>query len=281
MRTPFLETCQTRYLLADGGIGTTLRDMKSDPSLLPELLNISDADTVLAMHRQFAESGADCITTNSFSANATRLTDITPEECLKLCSEAARLARQAAGPDRYLLGSVGPWYNTGENWSHALGEQVRALVGGGVDAIVLETVTSLEAATACTDVARQHAGAIPVIVSFTFKRSGPHAFALAQDGAPLEAVAGSLKNINANAFGANCGKDVEAFDFATLVSALRAETDKCLVARPAALSAADSPEMMAEAVWGIVRAGANIIGGCCGTGPEHIRAYRNELDMLG
>ena len=78
----------------------------------------------------------------------------------------------------------------------------------------------------------------------------------------------------------NCGSGLDGNDYQTLVSALRGATDTCLLVRPAA-DDFSTPEMLAGDVWGLVRAGANIIGGCCGVTPEHIAAIRSELDMLG
>jgi len=111
------------------------------------------------------------------------------------------------------------------------------------------------------------------------------------DGASLVDVAATLGMLEADAFGINCGHGLDVFDYSTLVSAFREATGKVIIARPSAGDPRgvatdfpqypDTPEYMAEAIWGLVRSGANVIGGCCGVTPEHTRAFRAELDMLG
>lgn len=290
MRIPITEACKTRYLLADGGISITLRRMVGDGAATAERLNLDQPATVLQMHEDFIDAGADCVTTNSFGANATRMADMGRDSLHKICEEAARLARQAAGPDRYVLGSVGPWYKTGDNWEDAFARQVRTLADGGVDAIVIETVTSLEAARKLCRLAKANDSKLPVFVSFSFKKTG-NSFMLAGDGATLDEVGDALESIDAEGYGVNCGSGLDIYDYATLVSHLRESTETCIIARPSAgdphgdeaglPTYPDEPEFMAEGVWGTVRAGANIIGGCCGVTPDHIRAFKMEMDMLG
>lgn len=291
MRTPLIEACSTQYLLADGGISAMLRRMTGDSNGAVEKLNVGEPDTVFEMHERFVGAGAVCLTTNTFSANTLRLSDSDAGVCWRICEEGVRIARQAAGPDRYVLGSVGPVGPDETGWEDPVGRQVRALADGGVDAVFIETVTSLEVGRAMAAVARAHCSGLPVIISFAFEKSGSDAFKLIGDGAALEVVAGEIESVDADFYGVNCGSGLDAFDFSALVSAVRAKTGKPIIARPSAgdprgdtegiADYPDSPEYMTEAVWGMVRSGANIIGGCCGVGPEHIRAFRVELDMLG
>ena len=292
MREPLLEACKIQYPLADGGISMMLRRINGDGKLVSEKLNITDPDSVLSMHQQFVAAGADCLTTNSFSANSLVIPDTDDETLHNICLESARLARKAAGPDRYVLGSVGPWY-TGDSlqWEEAMGKQVRALVDGGVDAVCIETVTSLESARELTRVVRDHSSAIPVIVSFSFEKTGENLFHLPGCKTDLKNVAAALDQLPVEGVGVNCGKGMDAYDFGTLTAVFRDKTGKPIIVRPSAGDPngdiegipdyPDSPEYMGEAIWGLVRAGANIIGGCCGVSPEHITAFRNELDMLG
>ncbi len=291
MRAPFIEACKTRYLLADGGVSVALRRMCGGSENVAERLNLTDPDLVLQMHEAYVEAGADCLTTNSFAANVVRQAPADSATCEAMCEAAARLARQAAGTDRYVLGSVGPWWHIGDGWEDAVGKQVRELADGGVDAIWIETVVSVEMARDLVKLAQAHDSRLPVLVSFVFQKTRSGEFRLpGEPGESLDDVGRSLESIGADGYGVNCGIGLDVYDYADLVSKLREFTAAPIIARPSAGDPTedesslpvypDSPEFMAEGVWGIVRAGANVIGGCCGVTPEHTRAFRAELDML-
>lgn len=285
MKTPLLEACKIEYLLADGGVSTTLRRMAGDGAVLVERLNLTNPDLVLQMHREFIDAGAQCLTTNTFSANTGALIGTTDEECTQICMEGVRLARKAAGGNGYIIASVGATSDASASG------QIRALAAAEPDAIAIETLTSLQKAQALASLAREHAPGVPVIISFSFEKFGADKFRLPRDRTTLQDLTAALDSLDVDAFGVNCGKGVDAFEYATLVSGIREKTGKPIIARPSAGDPVDQPgdvpeypddpEIMAQGIWGMVRAGANIIGGCCGVSHEHIAAFRAELDMLG
>lgn len=295
MPTPFLEVAKTRYLLADGGISVMLRRLAGGDDGPVESWNLTRPELVTDLHRQFLESGAQCLTTNSFGANALHATGFSAEDCRQMARRSVELARAAAASHSdhvYLLGSAGPWHGAaGAAWETAWADQVTALCGAGVDALCIETLTSLAQARALVSAAKSSSGAVPVIASFAFQKKGSEDFVLPGDGTPLATVARELATLGADGYGLNCGAGTDGFDYSTLISAFREATGTIVVARPSAgdplapgdpmTDYRDSPEYLAEAVWGMVRSGANVIGGCCGVTPEHIAAFRQELDMLG
>ena len=275
-------------LISDGATGTYLQGHGLEPGGCPEAFNVSDADVVRGMAREYFEAGADMVLTNSFGGSRFMLGKYgLADRVAEFNRLAAEHARSEAPTGRYVVGSVGP---TGE-FLEPLGElseaemlvgfaeQIAALVAGGVDAVVVETMTALEESALAIRAAREYsAQGLAVMATMTFD-IGPRGFFTMMGVTPERAVA-ELQDAGADIVGANCGNGIEVM--VELARELRAATDApllvhCNAGIPAVLRGEivypESPEFMARGFRTLVEdVGVNIVGGCCGTGPAHVRA---------
>lgn len=282
-----LSAAQSRYITADGGISTTLFKNGSVPEgSRPEVLNRTNPEAVNKVHTDFREAGAQCLTTNTFGLTAADFP--ADEDRVFLAGEGARLARQVAGNDHYVLGVLGAGENSADAETFtALG---KALTDAGVDLVVLETCTSFSRAKDLVAALKAGTGKIPLMVSFTFAReSGTFVLASPSGGEDIDTVCSELGNLGADAIGVNCGKGLDLYDYNTVLASIRAVWPGVIVVRPSAgdpLGAGadaeypEDPFTFTEAAWGWVRAGANIVGGCCGVTPEFIEALSEEMERI-
>ena len=280
-------------LLADGATGTNLFDMGLTSGDAPELWNLEEEEKVRALHRGFVEAGADIILTNTFGANAMRLKLHGAQGRVREINErAARIARAVAdesGREIVVAGSVGP---TGELFAPlgeltpdaaetAFREQMEGLQGGGADVAWIETMSATEEIEAAAAAAR--AVGLPYVFTASFDTAGMTMMGLPP--ARLPAIAGAMEPPPV-AVGANCG--VGASDLlAAVLQMTEGEAPVAVVAkancgiplvRGDAVVYSGTPDLMADYVRLAVDAGASIIGGCCGTGYEHLAAMRRALD---
>ena len=271
-------------LLGDGANGTTLADRGF--SLKPyDLANLAAPDLVRAVHEEYFAAGSDFVETNTFMANRFRLPAGT--DVVALNREGARLAREAAPESGLVLGTIGPAGKPlepigslpVEHWIDAVREQAQALHEGGVDGFMLETFTDL-AELKVTVEAVQSVSDFPIIVSKAFIEDGE---ALAT-GLPTEA-AKLMTEMGVVAIGANC--IVGPQRMLDLVRQMSEGTDRPIMAFPTPglpqlvkgqIVYDQRPEYFAQACLRLVQEGVRIIGGCCGTTPEHIRQIRAALD---
>lgn len=281
---------ERNVLLADGATGTNLFDMGLQSGDAPELWNEHHPDRIAALHRSFVEAGADIILTNSFGGTRHRLKLHHAQDRVRdLNEKAARIARDVAdAADRTIIvaGSVGP---TGELLVPlgeltydaavvAFSEQIEGLIAGGADVVWVETMSATEEIAAALEAARKHD--VPAVVTASFDTAGRTMMGLTP-AQMAEATEGAV------AYGANCG--VGASDIlATLLGMSEARGDD----RPIVVKGncgipqfqgteivySGTPEQMAEYARLAIDAGARIIGGCCGTTAEHLRAMRRAID---
>ena len=292
MKTNLEEIATERgVLLADGATGTNLFKAGLETGYPPELWNVEHADRITTLYQEFIDAGSDVILTNSFGGTSFRLKLHASETRVQeLNLAAARLARQVADKaDQPVLvaGSIGP---TGELFSPlgmltpeaaeaAFTEQAEALAQGGVDVIWIETMSALEEVRAAT-IAAQKTG-LPVMATMTFDTAGRSMMGIkAADYKDFAAEVGL------QGFGANCGiGPAELIDSLSHFDALNQPSfviakGNCGI--PAYIDGEihyhGTPELMAEYALIARDLGANIIGGCCGTSAEHVRAMRIALD---
>ena len=273
-------------LISDGATGTYLQQRGLEPGGCPEAFNVSHAETVRGMAKGYFEAGADMALTNSFGGSRFMLGKYgLADKVSEFNKLAAEHARSQAPEGRYVVGSVGP---TGEfleplgelsesEMLHGFSEQIDALVAGGVDAVVVETMTALEESTLAIRAAREHAG-LTVMATMTFD-IGPRGFFTMMGVTPERAVA-ELQDAGAHIVGANCGNGIEVM--VQLARELREATDApllvhCNAGIPAVqrgeIVYPESPEFMARGFMTLAKdVGVNIVGGCCGTEPAHVRA---------
>ena len=282
---------QGETLISDGATGTYLQEHGLEPGGCPEAFNASHPEIVRGMAREYFEAGADMVLTNSFGGSRFMLGKYGLADSVGEFNRlAAEHARSEAPEGCYVVGSVGP---TGE-FLEPLGElseaemldgfteQIDALVAGGVDAVVVETMTALEESALAIRAAREYSSqgrtGLTVMATMTFD-IGPRGFFTMMGVTPQRAVK-ELQDAGADIVGANCGNGIEVM--VELARELRAATDApllvhCNAGIPAVqrgeIVYPESPEFMARGFRTLVEdVGVNIVGGCCGTGPAHVRA---------
>jgi 5-methyltetrahydrofolate--homocysteine methyltransferase len=275
-------------LLADGATGTNYQNMGIEPGVAPEEWVFDAPDNVRALHRRFLDAGSDLVLSCTFGATTPRLADgPLAGRGRELNMRAAELAREEAGENRLVAGSLGPTGQLPEPYGlltrevcvDAYAEQARALDDGGVDLLVLETFFALEEALWAIE-GIQSVSELPLVMSFSFDQ-GTHTMM----GLGAADVVAAVVPLGVAALGANCGRSLDDTD--TIVDELVAAASGVpLWIKPNAgvprivgdtvVYDAD-PDMLAAHVRRYADKGARIVGGCCGSTPEHIAAISRAL----
>ncbi|MGL4591026.1 MAG: betaine--homocysteine S-methyltransferase [Aestuariivirga sp.] len=293
-RPSFTEALASRpWLLADGATGTNYFQMGLESGDAPEMWNLEHPERVRDLHRRFIAAGADIILTNTFGGNRHRLKLHNAQDRVAEINVAAvknaRAEADAAGRAVYVGGSIGP---TGEilepvgTLSHddavaAFAEQAMALKAGGADVLWIETMSSEEELKAAVEGAAK--ASLPIVTTMSFDTNGrtmmgitPKAFGAITAALPVQPVA----------IGANCGVGASEL-IATVLGISEARPDAAVVAKgncgipqyvDGHIHYTGTPELMADYARIALDAGARIIGGCCGTSPEHLAAMRKSLE---
>jgi 5-methyltetrahydrofolate--homocysteine methyltransferase len=282
----FLEVLKSgRVLLMDGAMGTELQRANLKPGECGEFWNIAEPDRVRSVHQAYVHAGAQCVLTNTFQANPTALAKYGKSEYLEAINRSAlQLARSVAGPHRFVLADIGP---VGEEWrKQPLMQVVKSL--RGADAVLLETHSDLHALWAVKYgcLPSLEAENVPVLLSVTYQRTA-QGILTTHGGQPPEVYGRLARQYGIAALGVNCGRDIGLDEILEIVSRYRRVTDLPLFARPNAGTpgrVADrwaypkTPEEMAARLPGLLEVGASMVGGCCGTTPAHIAAFRPIVD---
>ena len=278
-------------LLADGATGTNLFDMGLESGEAPEAWLLEHPDRVQALHQSFVDAGSDIFLTNTFGGTRHRLKlHGLDDQVTSLNRTAARLARGIADEaDRPVLvaGSVGP---TGELLTplgklektdavNSFKEQIEGLVEGGIDLVWIETISAPDELEAAAEAARSFD--LPVCATMSFDSAGRTMMGLTP-----RAFASLAADFNLDGFGANCGvgasdlmSSVIGFADATPTQPIIAKANCGIPSyEDGRIVYSGTVEQMAAYAQLARAAGAKIIGGCCGTKPEHIRAMRSALD---
>ena len=279
-------------LLADGAMGTMLQANGLSSSDCPEEWNVSHASVVVGIHAAYREAGSDIILTNTFGGSPSKLSkfglDTRTEE---LNAAAARNARAGAGEDGFVLADIGPTGEILEPYGEAdpkaitegFRRQVRGLLEGGVDGFTVQTMMDFEELRCAVEAVRAESD-LPIIVSMTFNVV-PDGHRTMWGLSAAEA-AQKMSDLPVEGVGSNCGLSIDQFP--AIVAAMRSNTDKPILAEPNAGMPRlegdktvfdQTPEMFAAGATEVAAAGARIIGGCCGTTPEHIAAMRVALGL--
>jgi len=279
---------QNKILLCDGAWGTFLQAKGMQPGECPELWNITHRAEVKDIAESYLLAGSDIIETNSFGGSRFKLSMYGLEDRVtELNRAAASISREAAGKDIHVAGSIGPTGKmlimgdvTEEELYDTFREQALALEAGGADIIIIETMSAIDEAALAVRAARENTKCI-VIITMTFSKDPDGGFHTMMGVSPEEMVI-SMKDAGAHIVGSNCGNGIE--DMIGIVKAIRtADSEIPVIIQanagiPELIDGAtvfrESPEMMASYIPELIKAGANIIGGCCGTTPEHIRAIK-------
>ncbi|PWU02133.1 MAG: bifunctional homocysteine S-methyltransferase/methylenetetrahydrofolate reductase [Candidatus Melainabacteria bacterium] len=302
MSHPFLKAIHEKPLLGDGAMGTLLYERGASTEGSFEQLNLSRPELVQQVHIDYLNAGADVIETNSFSGNKLRLAAHgLDDQVWKLnvaAAKVARAAREVAGVPAFVAGAIGPtgkllapFGETAEKeMSDAFQEQMEALLAGGVDLFIIETMSSLEETAIAIKTARRVAK-LPVVAQLSFSVEGHTLFGVQPEDA-IKLVK-DLGEDRPDVLGINCGAGPGPVFDSLLRMVAKAKSSRidlkeiffsCLPnAGQPSLTAGryqfmSRPDYCASYVEPYLRAGARLIGGCCGTTPLHIRAMREAMD---
>ncbi|HVH27619.1 MAG TPA: bifunctional homocysteine S-methyltransferase/methylenetetrahydrofolate reductase [Vicinamibacterales bacterium] len=280
----FIEALDSRVLVCDGAMGTMLYAKGVFINKSFDALNLSAPELVGQVHEEYVRAGADVIETNTFGANRIKLASFGLADKLHAINlEGARIARKAARDRAYVAGSIGPlgvriepWGKTGiDEARDCFEEQAKALAEGGVDLFILETFRDLNEIGAAIDAVRRISD-LPIVAQMTTEEDGN-----TLDGTPPEQFAPDLERRGATVIGVNCA--VGPAPMLETIERMAAATQLKLSAQPNAGRPRDvegrnlylcSPEYMASYARRFVLHDVRIVGGCCGTTPEHIRQMK-------
>jgi 5-methyltetrahydrofolate--homocysteine methyltransferase len=299
MRIPLLEALRQRPLLGDGAMGTQLMLAGLEQGNCGEEWNLTHPEKVLGIQRRYAEAGSDCILTNTFGGSRIMLNRHGNADNVVAINQAAvdivRQAFGAAGRDGYVIGDVGPFGGlmepfgdfTEQQVRDAFTEQAKALVDAGADAIIIETQTSLEELGIGIDAAKE-AGAACIIGSMAYDVTLDGSTFRTMMGIDPERAAEFMEERGAHIVALNCGTGMDMMRAAEAVQRYKQTTSLPVMTQPNAgqprlvnmkVCYDQTPEEMVKGVVPLLEAGANIVGGCCGSTPDHIRLFREAIDQ--
>jgi homocysteine S-methyltransferase len=289
-RTPFLEELERRVLVCDGAMGTMLYAKGIFLNRSFDELNLTQADLVAEVHQAYVRAGADVLETNTFGANRIKLGAFgLADQVHAINLQGARIARHAAREQAYVAGAIGPlgiriepWGKTGvDEAQEFFREQARALVEGGVDLFVLETFRDVNEIGAAIRAVRSVCD-LPIVAQVTTLEDGN-----SLDGAPPETFVPDLERLGAHVVGLNCSVGPAAM-LETIERMAHVATVKLSAqpnaGRPREIEGRNiylcSPEYMASYARRFINNGVRLVGGCCGTTPEHIRHIKMAVRGL-
>lgn len=273
-------------VLGDGAMGTMLHRAGLIHGA-PERWNVERPDVVLGIHRGYVEAGSDFISTNTFGGTRNRLAlDGLVERVAELNEAGVRLAREAAG-SRLVAGSMGPTGElmeplgllTPDGARASFAEQARALKAGGADFALIETMSALEEVQAAVEGARE--AGLPAVVTMSFDTH----FRTMMGVKPAAALA-AISALGVQVIGANCGNGPGEIERVMTEMSQALPVGVVLMAKSNAgmprwkddrITYGGTPEVMADYARKMARLGVRVIGGCCGSTPEHIAAMRSAL----
>jgi 5-methyltetrahydrofolate--homocysteine methyltransferase len=298
MKPPLLQRLQQGPLLGDGAMGTQLMIAGLAQGNCGEEWNLTHPERVLAIQQRYADAGSDCILTNTFGGsrimlnrhgNADNVTAIN-----RAGVEIVKQAFSAVRRDGYVIGDIGPFGGLMEPYGdfteqqvrEAFTEQAKALVDAGADAIIIETQTGLEELGIAIEAAKE-AGAPCIIGSMAYDVTLDGSTFRTMMGIDPERAAEFMQDAGAHVVALNCGTGMDMPHAKEAIERYKAATNLPVMAQPNAgqpklidmkVIYDETPEQMVKGVVPLIDAGTNILGACCGSTPDHIRAFRAAMD---
>ncbi|WP_337872969.1 homocysteine S-methyltransferase family protein [Ignavibacterium sp.] len=291
MKKFFRELNDKKILVSDGAWGTELFKSGLRAGECPELWNETRPDEVFSIAKNYIKSGSDILSTNSFGGSLIKLSHYNLEnKTYSLNKTAAEISRKAAG-NKLVMGSVGPTGKflisgdvSADEMIDSFTEQLKGLIDGGVDAILLETFYDIDEAE-CAVKAVRNFDDIPLICSFTYDRNSSGEYRTMMGATPKE-VLQAMITLGVDVIGVNCGGGYN--NTLDLVKELREFSHNIpILIQPNAglpetiqgeIKYSETPDVISNFVKSYLNIGINIIGGCCGTTPEHIKVIRKAVD---
>lgn len=298
MRKKLLDAITDRPLLGDGAMGTQLMIAGLEQGNSGEAWNLRHAERVLAIQRRYVDAGSDCLLTNTFGGSRIMLNRHSiGDEVAAVNAAGVAIAREAfGGRDGYVIGDIGPFGGLMEPYGEfteaqvldAFREQAKALVDAGADALIIETQTSLEELRLGLMAARE-SGAACVIGSMAYDVTLDGSTFRTMMGVDPERAAAFMQEHGADMVALNCGTGMDMERARQAVMRYAQITDLPVMAQPNAgqpklvemkVVYDETPAQMVTGVVPLLEAGVSIVGGCCGSTPDHIRAFRDAMDRF-
>jgi methionine synthase I (cobalamin-dependent) len=293
-KIPFLDLLKRRTVLFDGAMGTTLIANGLSAGESPESWNLTRGDDIAGIHKAYAAAGADVLQTNTLGGTRMKLkASGLDDKFVDINVQAARLARQSCPDHCYVAGDIGPTGQflppvgtcTPEELEQTFREQAGILAAEDVDLFVVETFYDLQETLLAIRAVRL-ISQLPIVATVTFDRK-PKGFFTIMGNTPAD-CATQLDQAGADMVGSNCG--MGSVDMVEIAPLFRQSTDLPFLIQPnrgqpemadGQLTYRQTAEAFAEDILSIVRAGANAVGGCCGTTPEFIQLIHARLEKEG
>ena len=279
-------------LIADGAMGTMLFAKGLKPGEPPESVNLKNPEILEEIAQAYLDAGADIIQTNTFGASPLKLSDYGLQDKTEEINRiAVERVKRVVGNKAYISGSCGPsgkllkpfGDTEPDDIYQSFKRQMKSLINAGIDLICIETMTDLNEATLAIKAAKSISTIIPVMATMTFDET-PRGFFTIMGVSINDAVTG-LQKAGADIIGSNCGNGIEnmikiarEFKKLTILPTIIQSNAGIPEMKDGKLVYSETPEFFGEKAKELIDAGVSIIGGCCGTTPEHIKAIRKVVD---